>query len=242
MARVGWLVETNDFNESMATVCTETAWVFPGGLQVGREVQYFSRWYDDLACKPPFGFDFKESWAIGEVAGIDGAVVQMEWSGAAQRLVFEDREVWSVVPPPEGDLLMKASGFGSDVGSDDFSDDHDVDPRIGVHLAFDDDGDCDHVARRCDDYQIQWREEAVQLLPTQAFVVTVVSHDVIADDQVRVELGTIAGGKFHVQIDKDAISGALMKAVANQRQLGLTRVCIASSAGVLMEPDSALPF
>mmetsp|Transcript_29652 Transcript_29652/g.89795 ORF Transcript_29652/g.89795 Transcript_29652/m.89795 type:complete len:223 (-) Transcript_29652:120-788(-) len=221
MARVAWVAGQIDYD---TTLRIQRAWVFPHGLQVGRQVLHYRNKdkygrFRPCPC-PEDGTSANRTWVIGEVAGIEGDTVTFAWFRAAGEYLMWGKAYWSECPPPTGDLLLQED-------ADEY--------RVRGFFRH-------NFAGWNDEFEIEWPEEVGALIPTHTFVVTVASHAAIADGKVRVALITMSGDKLEVQVDQGASAGALMEAVAIQRQLGASvRVCVMSSDGVVMERGSALP-
>jgi len=202
---------------------TENAWVFPDGLELGRQVQYFRK--EHSASGYPryaaLNSDDSQTFAVGEVASIDKNVVNFTWAGAAHQ---KNSEAWSKAPQPMAALQMEPS-----------SDQH---CHQGHGRARE---ERSNNARRCDEHRIHAPTEAWALVPHQTFVVTLASLDAIADGRIRLQLITMGGDKFDVQLPKDSATTALMQSIAEQRRLGpCAHVSIVNVNGELLQPLSVL--
>lgn len=230
MSRAAWVSRSSFYEKDGFEIderSTETAWVFPDGLELGRQVQYVST-ESERSGFPRYG-DVSENnsktFALGEVASIDSNVVTFTWVGSVQQ---RNEGAWSSTSPPGGVLRMEASN------------DHQYKQGATRRVR----EEHSRYAKRHDEYQINVPSEAWELLPRQIFVVTLTSHEITSDGHVRWQLNTLSGDQFEVTFDEDQVDatiGELMKSVASARQLGpCARVSIVSEDGGILEPDQVL--
>jgi len=205
---------------------TEQAWVFPDGLAVGKQVQYYKR-FDrgfgriHICCRKT-----SQNWAVGEVTEVKGNTVLFSWAGSAEQT---ERGQWKKTSPPTTQMKMAPSESKSDRGG-------------GAEASF---HNGSYLARRCDDYRISVPEKAWALLPRQlprqAFPVTVTQCTFAEDGQLHVKVVSLGGGEMEFQLAEDSSVQALMQRVAEERQLGANvAVQVVAEDGAAIDPGSML--
>eukprot|EP00441_Pelagodinium_beii_P016235 CAMPEP_0197657242 /NCGR_PEP_ID=MMETSP1338-20131121/44510_1 /TAXON_ID=43686 ORGANISM="Pelagodinium beii, Strain RCC1491" /NCGR_SAMPLE_ID=MMETSP1338 /ASSEMBLY_ACC=CAM_ASM_000754 /LENGTH=358 /DNA_ID=CAMNT_0043233571 /DNA_START=111 /DNA_END=1187 /DNA_ORIENTATION=+ len=258
---------------------TEAAWVFPDGLEVGRQVQYFSKDHSESGSMKGWGSSHDlQTFAVGQVVNIEqpfkqcsaevattpvsskitaslrsllshrfkacpsalrwtgaqGAkhvseseseqyLVTCTWLGAAQK---KDQQAWSQATVPMAVLRMEPSSTQTRHQSWCWDSLRRYGRAREIHYQ---------KAQRVDDYQIQVPAEAWKLMPKQTFVVQLTSIEETAG-RVRLQMSTIGGEEFNVQLPKDSVAGVLMQSVAEQCQLGPCCHVSILNDGELLEP------
>lgn len=228
MPYVAWVQTSShkgrDDNWATEEGSTERAWVFMDGLALGRQVLYFCKEHSangfpryDRRNYGSFIRKDLQLLAIGEVATIEERVVNFTWAGAAQQ---KNSDAWAQVTPPKAVLQMEPS---SDQEC------HRASEERSQH------------AQRCDEYRIHAPAQAWKLVPRQSYVVTLNSLSASTDSHMCLQLNTIGGDAFDVQLPKDSAVGALVQLVEEKLQLRPnTCVNILNLNGELLEPFSML--
>jgi len=196
------------------------AWVFPDGLEVGRQVHYFCERESEEGY-PRYGRLRKresKTLSIGEVTSIEGNAIDFRWAGAVSQ---EDGGAWAAGSMPSEQLAME-DGQGHDSGWD---------GRRGHYST-------SHLARRRDNYRISVPDAAWSLLPQQTFLVTLIAHESIEDGLIFARLSTLNGDELKLMLEKDSTVKQLMSLIASKRRLGPhTHVDVLSVDGEILEED-----
>mmetsp|Transcript_75558 Transcript_75558/g.133806 ORF Transcript_75558/g.133806 Transcript_75558/m.133806 type:complete len:248 (-) Transcript_75558:38-781(-) len=228
MASAAWVFTSSFYNKDsdgeMEEGSTEMAWVFPDGLEVGRQVQYFTKKYS-ASGYPRYGSvtsSDSRTLSIGKVTSIEGNIVNFTWEGAVSQ---EDDGAWASGSVPTGQLTMQQTQI------------NECDDRgRGTNRR-----SSSNTAQRQDSYRISAPDAAWLLLPQQSFVATLISHEDAEDDLLFTKLSTLNGDQLGIKLTKDATVGQLTRLVAEERRLGAhAHVHILSAAGAILEQDLVL--
>mmetsp|Transcript_91293 Transcript_91293/g.230249 ORF Transcript_91293/g.230249 Transcript_91293/m.230249 type:complete len:321 (+) Transcript_91293:87-1049(+) len=242
---------------------TLAAWVFPDGLEVGRQVQYCCEDHSTSGSMRGWAAsDDSQTFAVGQVVSIeqpfkqcstevetcldllawtgsqgakhesesDEYLVTFTWFGAAQKIDHHSHQHWSEATPPLPVLHMAPSNVqtrheGCCWGC--FR-------RFGGSFESN-----SRKAQRCDDYQLQVPGEAWKWMPQQTLVIQVVSIEERAG-HVCLQMSTMGGDEFSIQLPEGSVVKVLMQSVAERLLLGPCSHVSIVKDGELLEPLSVL--
>jgi hypothetical protein len=225
---------------------SESAWVFPNGLEAGQRVLFFSRCYWERRFQAHGDVDDEhKTIAFGEVTEVDGDTVSFSWAHAASQ---HDQQEWSPFLPravaeqlPDGskapwprqpcDFNMVPSVF--QLAPSDF--------KMAVNCRMADLTTGLSRAHRCDEYRIRVPEKAWALLPRREFVVSLRDCRAAKEGKSCVEVATLGGDEMQFDLAKDSTVQSLMSRVAEERHCGPdVLVKVLTADGVVLDAASVL--
>eukprot|EP00441_Pelagodinium_beii_P037672 CAMPEP_0197633786 /NCGR_PEP_ID=MMETSP1338-20131121/10072_1 /TAXON_ID=43686 ORGANISM="Pelagodinium beii, Strain RCC1491" /NCGR_SAMPLE_ID=MMETSP1338 /ASSEMBLY_ACC=CAM_ASM_000754 /LENGTH=276 /DNA_ID=CAMNT_0043205527 /DNA_START=216 /DNA_END=1046 /DNA_ORIENTATION=- len=199
--------------------------------------QPLKQWSAEVAAEPSSGiitesYGFKAflhalGWTSAQVAKheseSDGCLVTFTWLGSAQKIDHKD---WSEAALPMAVLHMEPNNTETR---------HEGWCWEGLRRYGRPYNRSSQKAEHCDNYRNLVPAEAWKLMPQQTIVLQLTSMEESAG-HVRLQMSTMGGDEFDIQLPEDSVVKVLMQSVAEQRLLDACCHVSILNDGELLEP------